>query len=342
MQDNSHDKGVVEHIDEPSDKPTQQGSEPNESSNEQTKGVVFFGDPERPIGASTALTNQYDKMEVRNSPLEGYGVFAKADIKGGSVLEEIPFVVWNRSMDVSDDILAVIKNKNFLSENEIRNDQIRTMFGFKHPKKYYFKWFPPNTPRDGDNQLYFQCLPLGYGPIYNSSNGRNNASWEVKEKTFIFKTTQDIPADKEICTFYGYFCSENDETWKTPDVFGLAMEYLVDENGAKKVFLTNIRFQAPKEQELRLKEEGTNQLINCLTESQGRVKLNKISVLDNGKETHEFVFPEDFSLSYTFRKLMEFKQTRFAVIKLYLSYVKVDGKKEVKKEIMWINHNVLG
>jgi hypothetical protein len=256
-------------------------------------------------------------------------------------LEEIPFVAWPRGVEVGDDILEVIKSKAFMSDNEIRNDQIRVMFGHKHPKKYYFKWFPPNTPRDGENPLYFQCLPLGYGPIYNSSNGKNNASWELKEKTFIFRATQDIPAGKEVCTFYGYFCSENDDTWKTPDVFGLAMEYLVNDDGEKEIFLTNVRFSGKQEQALRLKEEGVNQLINCLSESHGKVKLNKICVVDQGKDTHDFVFPKDFNLSWTFRKLMEFKQTRFPLVKLFVSYIKIDSKKEVKKEIMWVNHNVL-
>ena len=327
MKDNNEEKPLE--LNEPPSEPTQ-------------STVVFFGDPERSIGPSTALKNQYDKMEVRNSPLEGYGVFATADIKAGSVLEDIPFVVWNRSIGVSDDIMNVIQQKGFLSENEIRNDEIRGMFGHKPPKKYYFKWFPPNTPRDSENPLYFECLPLGYGPIYNSSNGKNNASWEVKDKTFIFKATRDIPANEEICTFYGYFVSEDDTNWNTPEVFGFAMEYLLNENGEKEAFLTNIRFGHQKEQELRMKEEGTKQLIECLGESHGRVKLNKISAMDAGKETHSFDFPKDFNLSWYFRKLQEFKQTRFAVVKIYVSYIKVDTNKEAKKEIHWINHNVLG
>ena len=317
--------------------PENEAGEKNDPGN-----VIFFGDTDRPVGPETRLSNQYDKMEVRNSPLEGYGVFATADIKAGSILEEIPFVVWNRSIDISDDIMSVIQMKGFLSENEIRNDQIRSMFGFKHPKKYYFKWFPPNTPRDGDNPLYFQCLPLGYGPIYNSSNGRNNASWAVKDKTFTFQAVRDIAAGEEIQTFYGYFCSEDDQTWNTPDVFGFAMEYLVTESGNKEVFMTNIRVSSEKETALRQKEAGWPELIKCLQESRGVVKLTKISVMEGGKESHSFDFPTDFSLGYTFRKLQEFKQTRFALIKLYVSYMNPETNKEVKKEIMWVNHNVIG
>ena len=320
---------------EPTDE-TEAKTNPPSSAN-----TVLFGDESRDLGPSTALQNQYDKMEVRNSPLEGYGVFATKDIKAGSVLEEIPFIVWNRSIDLSDKIMAVVQATNFLSENEIRNEQIRNMFGHKHPMKYYFKWFPPNTPRDGDNPLFFQCLPLGYGPIYNSSNGRNNASWEVKEKTFIFKAHTDIAAGQEIQTFYGYFCAEEDSTFNTPEVFGLAMEYILKEDGGKEVFLTNVRFQSPKEQELRLKEQGCQELINCLRESQGRLKLNKISVIDNDKETHSFDFPEEFPLNFTYRKLQEFKQTRFPLVKIYLSYKNAETGKQNKKEIIYANHNVL-
>jgi SET domain-containing protein len=32
-----------------------------------------------------------NKMEVRSSPIHGYGVFAKEDIKAGEILEEIYF-----------------------------------------------------------------------------------------------------------------------------------------------------------------------------------------------------------------------------------------------------------
>ena len=318
-----------------------QENDEQKQESQEVKETVMFGDKDRALGSSTALQNQYDKMEVRNSPLEGYGVFATKDIKGGSVLEEIPFIVWNRSIDLSDKIMAVIQGTGFLSENEIRNDQIRSMFGHKHPMKYYFKWFPPNTPRDGDNPLFFQCLPLGFGPIYNSSNGRNNASWEVKEKTFTFNAVRDIAAGEEIQTFYGYFCAEDDATFNSPEVFGLAMEYIVNEDGKKEVVLTNVRFQSPKEQELRLKEQGCQELINSLRESQGRIKLNKISVIDNDKETHSFDFPEEFPLNFTFRKLQEFKQTRFPLVKLYISYQNLENNKQVKKEIIYANHNVL-
>ena len=92
------------------------------ATHEEVPDTIIFGDESRSIGPSTALQNQYDKMEVRNSPLEGYGVFATKDIKGGSILEEIPFIVWNRSIDLSDKIMAVIQGTGFLSENEIRND----------------------------------------------------------------------------------------------------------------------------------------------------------------------------------------------------------------------------
>ena len=119
------------------------------------------------------------------------------------------------------------------------------------------------------------------------------------------------------------------------------MEYLPKKDGGKEVFLTNVRFQSPKEQELRLKEQGCQELINCLRESQGKIKLNKISVIDNDKETHSFDFPEEFPLNVTFRKLQEFKQTRFPLVKLYLSYQNLENNKQVKKEVIYANHNVL-
>ena len=304
--------------------------------------TIIYGDAKRQVGKSTELENQYSKLSVQNSPLAGYGVFATEDIKAGSILEEVPFVVWPRSISLSDRLMNAVNEEGFLSEEEKRNEDLRRMFDHKHPTKYYFKWFPPNSPREGKDALFFQCLPLGYGPIYNSSNGKNNATWTVKEKTFIFNAQRDIKAGEEVMTFYGYFMAEDDSTFNVHEVFGLALEYLPTTNGGKEVMLTNIRFAGEQEQQTRVKEEGCQKIITALQESQGLIKLNKISAMDGAEEKHQFEFPPDFPLHYCFRKLQEFKQTRFPMVKLYISYEHNQSKKMIKKEILYVNHNVQG
>ena len=108
-----------------------------------------------------------NKIEVRKSPIHGYGVFAKEKIERNQILEECFFI----PQDVNRD------NYNFL-----------------------FKWYENNVHK-------FNVIPLGYGCIYNSSEtlGENNATWErnEKDKIFIFKTIKNIKKDEEIITYYG-------------------------------------------------------------------------------------------------------------------------------------------
>lgn len=298
----------------------------------------LLGDATRALGPQTALTNCYDKMEVRQSPIEGYGVFASKPIEHGTVLEEIPFIMWPRITQTSEKLYNVLKDDGFVSKEELHNEDIRRMFGFKHPSKYYFKWYPPNTPPEGDK---FQCLPLGFGPIYNSANGLNNANWEVRKETFIFRALTDIEPDEEIMTFYGYMVCEDSSTFNTPEVFGFGLEYAaMDDKGNLGVLLRNLRFSNEQEKQVRFKEEGCMELLKSLQASHGRVRLRKISVIDGNEEKHPFEFPDAFTLKFHFMKLQEFKQTRFSTIKIGISYVDAEAKKEVSKDILWINHNL--
>lgn len=296
----------------------------------------LIGDIKRALDESTVLPNCYKKMEVRNSPLEGYGVFATDIIKGGEILEEVPCIIWPRVTTAAEKFYHVLKDENFISKDEEHREEVRHMFGFKHPTKYYFKWFPPNVEGKEENQ--YQCLPLGFGPIYNSANGLNNASWDVKEKTFVFKSLLDIYPGEEIFTYYGYMVSEGGATFNIDEVFGFGLEYAaLDGDGQIGILLRNLRFMNDQDRDKRLREEGPQKLMECLRNSLGRVKLKRISVLDGGEEKHPFDFPPSFNLHFTFRKLKEFKETRFKVIKFIFTYVDKTSREEVEEEIMWLN-----
>ena len=114
------------------------------------------------------------KIEVRKSPIHGYGVFAKEDINKGEILEECFYIVQDFNPYNAD---------------------------------YLFS-FP-----DKNNENKYNVLPLGYGCIYNSSKveGENNAIWNtnIDDNIFIFKSIKDIKKDEEICTFYGKNWWEN-------------------------------------------------------------------------------------------------------------------------------------
>ena len=303
---------------------------------------VLLGDPKRPLGDSTILPNCYDKLEVKQSPLEGFGVFATEKIPRGTVLEEVPVIVWPRVDKLSEQFYKYMVDENFISTDELHNDKIRGMFGLKHPSKYYFKWFPPNSDKTSADATVFQCLPLGYGPIYNSANALNNASWTVKEKTFIFSALRDIEPGEEIFTFYGYFVVEDGSTFNIDEVFGFGLEITPLNSGGSTVLLRNIRWQNEKDQARRAKEEGVRKLLKAFNASQGCLKLDKICVVDEGEDKHPFDFPEDWPLKFTYLKLKEFKETRFTTIKLWYKYLDLKTKKEMNGDITFTNHNATG
>ena len=113
------------------------------------------------------------KIEVKKSPIHGYGVFAKEDIKKDEILEECHFI-------------SLPKDNKYLNAFIQLSDLIDFVFVF--PKGKDFKEW---------------AWPLGNGCIYNSSPN-SNADWEIDEnkRLFIFKSIKDIKKGNEICTNY--------------------------------------------------------------------------------------------------------------------------------------------
>lgn len=107
-------------------------------------------------------------MEVRRSPIHGWGVFATDNIKGGEILEEIYFL------------------KIPTAQNESSSIFIDYRFNF------------PRT------NWKYQTIPFGFACIYNHSNAPN-AIWEtdIENELFVFSSINDIKKDEEICTYYG-------------------------------------------------------------------------------------------------------------------------------------------
>lgn len=109
------------------------------------------------------------KVEVKESPIHGMGVFAIEEIKAGEIIEEchlitLPFKPGEQSFFLAD-----------------------------------FKF---NYPAEGIVEEY--VLPLGNGCIYNHSD-TNNAYWRNHPtyKAFQFIATKNIKVGEEICTYYG-------------------------------------------------------------------------------------------------------------------------------------------
>ena len=114
-----------------------------------------------------------DKIEIRKSPVHGYGVFAKDDIKKGELLEECYYleVGWSEEMG-------------------------RYRFDFKDNQL-------GQTPLDENPEK--MVISLGFGSMYNTSlSGEENGSinHDLDNEIFVFKSLKDIKKDEEILLEY--------------------------------------------------------------------------------------------------------------------------------------------
>jgi len=114
------------------------------------------------------------KVEVKDSPGKGLGVFATDYILQGEVIEECHLVTLPIPNGKSSSLLI----------------------------DYRFNW-----PQDSETTE--QVIPFGNGCIYNH-NDDNNAIWKdhPRYKVFQFIAVKNINPGEEICTYYG-----DDDYW---------------------------------------------------------------------------------------------------------------------------------
>lgn len=260
------------------------------------------------------------KIEIRSSPIEGFGVFATDDITKGEILEEVPFVLFPRYTNLSKQLFDVLSGAGFISSKEKYYDNLRHNLKFKDPEKYYFKWFP-QVGLEGD-PIAYTVLPLGNGPIYNTANVENNAGWTVKERTFEFKAERDIKKDEEIRTFYGYFVTENGLIFNCESVFNLAFDAFDGQNRVKM-----IRFGAIEQFEANKGNPTFVRLTHLFNVASNGLFLQKIvALLPSGEEKVAFDFPTNAPLSLIYHKLAEFKGSQFPLFKLTFQYENKETK----------------
>ena len=253
------------------------------------------------------------KLEVRSSPLEGYGVFATEAIAKGEVLEEVPFILFPRYTHLVKSMYELLNASGFLAQKEKHADNLRANLKFKEPEKYYFKWFPP-VQADGDQPSY-SVLPLGYGPIYNTSNTDNNAEWKVTEKTFIFRADRDIAKDEEIRTFYGYFVTEDGGTFNCDAVFDLAIDQFEGKSRVRKVRFDSVHSEQSKQSPSHFK------ITQLISESKSGLSIVRMgALLTNGEEKDTIEIPEDSSSRFIYQKLAEARKSSFPVIRFDFSF----------------------
>lgn len=252
------------------------------------------------------------KIEVRESPIEGFGVFATEKIEKHEVLEETPFILFPRHTSMSKDILAALNVGGYLSEKERYLDNLRLSLKFKDPEKYYFKWQAP--VKLGEEIITYTVLPLGFGPIYNTANHDNNAGWIVKEKTFQFIAARDIAADEEIRTFYGYFLGEDGSIFNCNSVFNLALESIDGD-----VYVRSLRYSSDAEWNRDKNDPGIYALLKALETSNQKVKLVSISRTSaSGAEEDKLTLPKNTQISQAYNKIGRYKMSGSAFTKFYI------------------------
>ena len=109
-----------------------------------------------------------DKLEVRKSSLQGYGVFTKEDIEEGELLEECHHI------EVPDDVTV---------------------------QRYMYNW-----PK-GNYQVEKYVLSFGYGCIYNGAVlGEENVNWktDIENDILVFHAIKDIKKESELLLYYDY------------------------------------------------------------------------------------------------------------------------------------------
>lgn len=264
------------------------------------------------------------RMEVRLSPIEGYGVYATADIKKGEVLEETPFVLFPEYTQYGEKLINLLKDENLLADRSKYLANLRQNLNFKLPEKYYFKWSPPSPDLLGE-RIVWTVLPLGNGPIYNTSNSFNNASWRIDDQIFRFIADKDIRADQEIKTFYGYFIGEDGVTHDVSNVFFHAL----DRDATGKIKAYDLRAAMPEHIQTTQANPEYVKVGNAMKSADDGLKIISLQSLEeNGNVKYNFVFPDDWNIAYTYKKMDEFKRAKMPVTQITYKY-SVDGKEEV-------------
>ena len=116
------------------------------------------------------------KLEVRKSSIEGYGVFAKEDIKEGELLEECHYC----------ELEGYIDDDNF--------------------HRYLYSFFDGELPNGQKKEHH--CIVFGYASLYNSANEfedvniQNKLKKHISYKLFVFTAIKDIKKDEELLQGY--------------------------------------------------------------------------------------------------------------------------------------------
>ena len=272
------------------------------------------------------------KMEIRESPIEGFGVFAKEDIAAGTLLEETPIILFPRYVNFAKNIFDFLKGSGWISQKEIFMENLRANHNFKDPERYYFKWHPP-VSLDGDSM--FTVLPLGCGPIYNTSNTNNNADWKMLKDTFTFRAERDIRKNEEILTFYGYFVSEDGSTFNCETVFHMAIDIFPSATGQNHKVKV-LRFGSIETLNTQRSNPAAHKIHTLLAQSIDGMLIKRVQLMQAGGEViHVFDVPPSLSLTLLYRRLSEIRAHPAPIVQFTFEYVNKTTNQLTTEEVVW-------
>jgi len=248
------------------------------------------------------------KIQVKKSPIEGFGVFAIEDIAADEVLEEVPFILFPKYTGLGKAFHDFSNQLGYCASKNKFYENLRQNLGFKDPEKYYFTWSPPQ-PDLGGEKIQFQVLPLGLGCIYNTCNTKNNAGWDVKRDTFIFHTVKPIKAGEEIRTFYGYFVDDSSRNWNADLVFYFGVDFVKKEPNLEHLdastgapMLSALKFSRAEHWERKRRDAGYAKISELISKYKD-LKFEKISAI--GPNGQEGLINEDIKNHKTSAKIYE-------------------------------------
>ncbi len=263
--------------------------------------------------------------------VNGWGVKALTNFSKDEIIEETPFIVFPRYMDLGKNLYDMLRQTGFLSEKEKHISNLMDNLGFLNPHKYYFKW-APKVGSDGD-PLYQLTIPLGNACLYNSSNCNNNIGWRTTEKTFIFKAERDIQAGEWLESFYGYFIANDSHAiYNCAQVFNLAL----DKDDNNRLLVKMLRFGDAGQFEQSKTNPSYAKLFQVLQSSKYGLILTRISGASlDGVERATQDFNEFMPMSFVYQKIFEFNQSNLPFVKINVKYVNKDNGQDVSDEIVF-------
>jgi hypothetical protein len=141
------------------------------------------------------------KSYISKSPISGYGVFAKEDIKSGEIIEECPVVILDGTHSNNTDWVL---------------------------NRYAFTWGCSCEICRTNGQS--MCFPMGNGMVYNHADSPN--AYYIQDsfyRLFRFYAFRDIKKDEEITWYYGPGYSERLKNEKKMTAPGIIPEGIFPE-----------------------------------------------------------------------------------------------------------------